>query len=247
MPSRFEKYRMKDGATPLAERYFNPIWQDLDLRLAGIEELEVSWEAVVRTVTDFGLLRINEVLAPAFELLNGQIAAAGGKVDEIEAKRQLALQAIAQLQQNVAQFQTDAAADISAWKVSTLAALQDALASVLPPLTNQPGRILVNEAGKIVWGDLGGLPIRINSNTTLTLRRRHHIDTTVARLLNMPPDAAHGDWLITTDVKHNATLANITLNGNGALMPRGDATYVMDMDGETIFWIFDSTDGWVRA
>ena len=61
MPSRFDKYRMRDGVTPLAERYFNPIWQDLDLRLASIEELQVTWEEVVRTVTDFGLVRINEV------------------------------------------------------------------------------------------------------------------------------------------------------------------------------------------
>ena len=37
MPSRIDRYRMKDGVTPLAARYFNPVWQDIDLRLAELE------------------------------------------------------------------------------------------------------------------------------------------------------------------------------------------------------------------
>ncbi len=123
MPSRFDKYRMRDGVTPLAERYFNPIWQDLDLRLASIEELQVTWEEVVRTVTDFGLVRINEVLAPAFDAMNQNLDSAAIKLTEIEQKRQAALSAVQGLEDAIASYQGDAQADIADWKVATLAAL----------------------------------------------------------------------------------------------------------------------------
>jgi hypothetical protein len=123
MPSRFDKYRMRDGVTPLAERYFNPIWQDLDLRLASIEELQVTWEEVVRTVTDFGLVRINEVLAPAFEAMNQNLDSAAAKLAEIEQKRQAALSAVQGLEDAIASYQGSAQADIADWKVATLAAL----------------------------------------------------------------------------------------------------------------------------
>ena len=123
MPRRFDSYRMRDGATPLAERYFNPIWQDLDLRLAGIEELQVSWEAVVRLVTDLGLVRINEVLAPAFEAMDQNLASAGVKLGEIEAKRQAAIAAIDGLFDAVANYQSQATTEIADWKAATLGTL----------------------------------------------------------------------------------------------------------------------------
>lgn len=95
MPSRFDRYRFRDGVTPLAERTFNPIFRDLDLRIATLEDLKIAWQEVVRTVTDFGLVRINEVLGPAFTAMDDHLAAAGGKLDTIEAKRQEALAAVA--------------------------------------------------------------------------------------------------------------------------------------------------------
>lgn len=136
MPSRFDRYRMRDGQTPLSERYFNPIWQDLDLRLAGIEELRVSWEAVVRLVTDLGLVRINEVLAPAFEAMEQNLASAAGKLDVIEAKRQAALAAIEGLDSAIAAYQGNASADIADWKAATLASLATWKASVMADLAN---------------------------------------------------------------------------------------------------------------
>jgi hypothetical protein len=121
MPNRFDKYRMRDGMTLLSERYFNPIWQDLDLRLASIEELRVTWEEVVRTVTDFGLVRMNEVLAPAFDQMNQNLDSAASKLLEIENKRQAAITAITTLQNAIASYQGDAETHIADWKAATLA------------------------------------------------------------------------------------------------------------------------------
>lgn len=80
MPARFDKYRMRDGVTPLAERYFNSVFQDIDARIADIEARKISYDEAVKTLTDFGLLRINEVLAPSMD----ELAAA---MDAVEARR----------------------------------------------------------------------------------------------------------------------------------------------------------------
>jgi hypothetical protein len=73
MPTRFDRYRFKDGVTPLSEDTFNAILQDVDLRIAALEEVRISWQAAVTLLTDQGLLRINEALAPAIETLQYQI------------------------------------------------------------------------------------------------------------------------------------------------------------------------------
>jgi len=68
MARRFDQfYRMKDGLTKLGAAFFNPIFQDLDLRVGGLEEIEKDWVEAVDAVTERGLLRIDEVLLPAFE------------------------------------------------------------------------------------------------------------------------------------------------------------------------------------
>ncbi len=74
MALRFDKYRMKDGRTPLAEGYFNPIWQDLDGRLAVLEEKKASYDEAVQALTEVGLVRINEVLAPSVNGLDEALA-----------------------------------------------------------------------------------------------------------------------------------------------------------------------------
>ncbi|HWO57703.1 MAG TPA: hypothetical protein VNN55_09075 [bacterium] len=73
MPSRFEKYRFRDGVTPLSEDTFNRVLRDIDLRIVALEEIKASWEEAVRILTDQGLLRINEALLPALETLQYQI------------------------------------------------------------------------------------------------------------------------------------------------------------------------------
>ena len=123
MPTRFDAYRMRDGQTPLAGRYFNAVFQDIDLRIAGLEDLRVSWQEVIRTVTDFGLVRINEVLAPAFDAMGDNLRQAQQHIEEIEAKRLAAVQALQGLDAAIASYQDEARADIAAWKAQTLASL----------------------------------------------------------------------------------------------------------------------------
>lgn len=128
MPNRFERYRVRDGVTVLGERYFNPVFQDVDLRLAALEDIRMSWEAAVQAVSDFGLLRINEVIGPAVEGVAGQVA-------EIEAARLAALAALSDLQAMIGSLETDTAADLEAWKVARideLNAWQASLTAALP-------------------------------------------------------------------------------------------------------------------
>jgi len=90
MPTRFEKYRMRDGVTPLSERYFNPLLQDLDARIADIEALKISWADAVSEVTSFGLVRINAALVPTLEqssaLLDQLLSDAQGFRDSVMAE-----------------------------------------------------------------------------------------------------------------------------------------------------------------
>jgi hypothetical protein len=138
MPSRFEKYRVKDGLTKLGEAFFNPVFRDIDLRLAGMEALRISWEDAVRTVTEYGLIRINEAIGPT--LLD-----AVAKADEIEAKRLAAVGALAALEAivgsieadataGIAAFEASATTDIAAWKDAQLAAIQAWQDSITPSL-----------------------------------------------------------------------------------------------------------------
>ncbi len=66
MPIRFDRYRMRDGKTPLSERYFNPIWRDLDARVADLEGVNKDWRDAIAVLTAEGLRRVNEALIPAF-------------------------------------------------------------------------------------------------------------------------------------------------------------------------------------
>ena len=68
--------RFKDGVTRLSERYFNPIWENIDTRLNALELLSISWIAATNDLIQFGLRRIDDVLAPAFERV-GRIATLG--------------------------------------------------------------------------------------------------------------------------------------------------------------------------
>lgn len=63
--------RMRDGppgvGTPLSAKYFNGIWERIDLRIHGLESVKIAWDAAVADLTSFGLKRIDDFLAPAFE------------------------------------------------------------------------------------------------------------------------------------------------------------------------------------
>ena len=93
MGIRFERYRMTDGKTELGAAYFNPLFADIDLRVASLEALKVSWSEALNEVTRFGLERINVVIAPALEesrtlldaLLSDAAGLRAGIMDEVNA------------------------------------------------------------------------------------------------------------------------------------------------------------------
>ncbi len=109
MPLSFDKYRFTDGKTSLSAATFNPRFQDLDLRLAAVEALKVSWEAAVQALTDFGLVRLDSVLSPTFAALNQDVADANARVASITQAQADALSA-------VAQWQSETLAAITAWE-----------------------------------------------------------------------------------------------------------------------------------
>lgn len=65
MTQKFQThYQMSDGATPLAGSFFNLVFSDLDQRLHGQELLEKDWRAALALLSEFGLERIDQTLAP---------------------------------------------------------------------------------------------------------------------------------------------------------------------------------------
>lgn len=135
MPSRFERYRVKDGTTKLGEAFFNPVLQDIDLRISGLESLQIAWEVAVARVTQFGLARINEVVAPT-----------STELDNIRAD---ALAALADLQTALDTFEAAGLADILAWKNDVTAQISGLSASVATAESNATADIAAWKAGHL--------------------------------------------------------------------------------------------------
>lgn len=84
MPIRFEAYRMRDGVTPLAQDYFNPVLGDIDARIADMEARRDDLQAVTDELTRFGLQRIDSLLGPSMAEVNAIIAYLYQKRAELE-------------------------------------------------------------------------------------------------------------------------------------------------------------------
>ncbi len=69
------QYQFKDGKTTLSAETFNAIFFDLDARLHGLEQMEVSWEDAVSELQQYGLSRINGALGPVLDQANSDVAA----------------------------------------------------------------------------------------------------------------------------------------------------------------------------
>lgn len=102
MPSQFERYRMRDGQTQLAEAYFNPVWKDIDARLAGLEGVRTDWETAIASLQAFGLARIDAQISGALadvSTMVQQVQAALAGIPDIATTTDLA-QAIAHHTEN---------------------------------------------------------------------------------------------------------------------------------------------------
>ena len=147
MPARFDAYRMTDGKTPLSARYFNPVWQDLDLRLVELEALRVGWMEAVSQVSNLGLARINELVGAPMTTVNEAIATLQQSLAELPdvvlaGDLDTALQAEAQARALLAQ---------------QITALQDAIEDVsggdpFPPMAGQAGKFLTTDGETRAWG-----------------------------------------------------------------------------------------------
>ncbi|MFS4552081.1 hypothetical protein [Comamonas resistens] len=131
---QFDKYRMVDGITPLAARYFNKVWQDIDLRLASLEEIKIAWQSAVDEVVKFGLVRIDELIQEPLRDVLALSEQAQGTSAQLEHLRQLAEARTAALnaligtlrgetEQAVERFTAAAAVDIEQWKAQRTAQL----------------------------------------------------------------------------------------------------------------------------
>jgi hypothetical protein len=132
MSLKFDNYRFTDGKTALSAATFNPRFQDLDTRVAALEALNISWQAAVQVLTDFGLARLDSMLGPAFATLNQDVDDANASVDAI------------------AQSQADALSAVAAWQAQTLAAItawESALQSTALALLNTTALLAGNGKG----------------------------------------------------------------------------------------------------
>jgi uncharacterized coiled-coil protein SlyX len=109
---------MRDGVTPLAADYFNPILSDIDARIAALEERRADLDGAISSLQGFGLERIDAVMQAPLAQLNAAIAdamalrdalqAAVGNVFDLATKTQL------QAAEQRASDQTEAIAALSA-------------------------------------------------------------------------------------------------------------------------------------
>ena len=237
MPSRFERYRVVDGKTPLAARYFNPVFQDLDLRLASLEEVRISWDTAVKEVVKFGLTRIDELITEPLREVSQLSNQAHATSAQLEQLRQLAQDRTAilaalieSLEQDtaaqIAAFTTavtvSAGADIDTWKAARTTELDAWVASFHAQL---------DAAARDISAAIASLPQlqrseRIANTTLVKADNGKLIDITAGTFVQTISAAAElgaGWWCWL----RNAGTGDITLDPNGAETIDGRTSYVM--------------------
>lgn len=65
MATRFDAYRMQDGKTPLSADFFNPVFQDIDLRISDLEQRRTDLQSVIDDLSKFGLQRVDALTSRA--------------------------------------------------------------------------------------------------------------------------------------------------------------------------------------
>jgi YD repeat-containing protein len=124
MASRFQRYRMRDGVTPLSARFFNPVFQDMDVRLVALEAFRQVTEEATRDAIDNGLARVNAVLVPMLEAAQASLDAGQVILNQVILDAQAAMDtARAEAQAGFDTLLAEAAAEV--------AAIQNALADVV--------------------------------------------------------------------------------------------------------------------
>ncbi len=76
---------MRDGVTPLSQDYFNPVFGDLDARIADMEARRANLQEVIDELTRFGLQRIDTLLGPSMAEVNDTLQYLYQKRAELEA------------------------------------------------------------------------------------------------------------------------------------------------------------------
>jgi YD repeat-containing protein len=84
MPTRFERYRMRDGVTPLSEGFFNGVFGDIDARIAELEARRADLQSVVDELTKFGLQRIDTLVGPSMAEVTAMLEQLRQRRDELE-------------------------------------------------------------------------------------------------------------------------------------------------------------------
>lgn len=153
MPSQFQKYRLRDGVTPLAARFFNPVFQDMDTRLVGLEAFRTVTEGATRDAITHGLARVNAVLVPMLEAAQAALVAGQSMLDQVIIDAQATMAAAqAATQQDFDALLVEAQARVDAIQaalddVVMLAVLNARLAFIEPALASDS---TYNVAGQLV-------------------------------------------------------------------------------------------------
>ncbi|WP_422842586.1 hypothetical protein [Acidovorax sp. M2(2025)] len=210
MPTRFEKYRMRDGETPLSQDYFNPIFGDIDARIADLEERRADLQSVVDELTQFGLARIDTLVGPSMAEVNAMMVQLRQRRDELEA-------AVGNVGDLATKTQLDAA-------MATVGADLDALEAAVAALQDGKVASVNGQAGPIVTlqpAHLGLGPANGPSALVLTRDAQGRLATVTCTVAGKPAvqtlgyDAQGRVGTVTTTYDGRTRVETLTYDANG--------------------------------